>query len=64
MPNFTFLGSLEVAQNYFPGVGGWVGGLVGGWVGGWSYSDIKTHLSQVGLNWDLPTGLKMAIGVH
>ena len=26
MPNFSFLGSLEMAQNYFPGGGGWVGG--------------------------------------
>ena len=31
MPNFSFLGSLEMAQNYFPGGGGWVGG---GWLGG------------------------------
>ena len=35
---------------------------VGGWPGGWSYSDIKTNLSQVGLDWDLPTGLNLAIG--
>ena len=32
----------------------------GGWVGG-SYSDIKTNLSQVGLDWDWPTGLSLAI---
>ena len=31
----------------------------GGWVGG-SYSDIKTNLSQVGLDWDWPTGLSLA----
>ena len=31
---------------------------VGGWVG--SYSDIKTNLSQVGLDWDWPTGLSLA----
>ena len=28
-------------------------------VGG-SYSDIKTNLSQVGLDWDWPTGLSLA----
>ena len=41
-------------------VGGWLGGWVAGWVGGWvggSYSDIKTNLSQVELDWDWPTGL-------
>ena len=31
----------------------------GGWVAG-SYSDIKTNLSQVGLDWDWPTGLSLA----
>ena len=31
-----------------------------GWLGG-SYSDIKTNLSQVGLDWDWPTGLSLAI---
>ena len=31
----------------------------GGWVAG-SYSDTKTHLSQVGLDWDWPTGLSLA----
>ena len=36
---------------YLSGVGGWVGG---------SYSDIKTNLSQVGLDWDWPTGLSLA----
>ena len=30
-----------------------------GWVAG-SYSDIKTNLSQVGLDWDWPTGLSLA----
>ena len=33
-----------------------------GWVGVWvagSYSDIKTNLSQVGLDWDWPTGLEL-----
>ena len=36
---------------------------VAGWLSGGSYSDIKTNLSQVGLNWDLPTGLSLAITV-
>ena len=27
---------------------------------GGSYSDIKTNLSQVGLDWDWPTGLSLA----
>ena len=31
----------------------------GGWVDS-SYSDIKTNLSQVGLDLDLPTGLRLA----
>ena len=44
---------------YLSGVGGWVGGWVAGWVAG-SYSDIKTNLSQVGLDWDWPTGLSLA----
>ena len=35
----------------------------GGWVAG-SYSDIKTNLSQVGLDWDWPTGLSLAISVQ
>ena len=42
--------------------------LRGGWVGGWpgwsvagSYSDIKINLSKVGLDWDWPTGLSLAI---
>ena len=26
-----------------------------------SYSDIKTNLSQVGLDWDLPTGLSLVM---
>ena len=43
---------------YFYGVG-WVGGWVDGWMG-WSYNDIKTNLSQVGLNLDCPTGINLA----
>ena len=48
MPNFSFLGSV-----YDTIPGGWV--PLGG-----SYSDIKTNLSQVGLDWDWPTGLSLA----
>ena len=35
---------------------------MGGWVAG-SYSDIKTNLSQVGLDLDWPTGLSLAKSV-
>ena len=45
IPNFSFLGSLEVTQIYLPG---WVGG-VGGWVGG-CHTDYKTNLSSQ-LDW-------------
>ena len=37
--------------------------VLGGWLGGWvagSYSDIKTKLCQVGLDWEWPTGLSLA----
>ena len=44
-------------------MGGWLGGWLGGCKGG-SYSDIKTNLSQVGLNWDWPTGLSLAKYKH
>ena len=41
IPNFSFLGSLEVAQIYLPG---WVGGC---------HSDYKTNLiSQLNWNWN------------
>ena len=41
IPNFSILGSLEVAQIYLPG-----------WVGGWGgcHTDIKTNLSSQ-LDW-------------
>ena len=36
IPNFSFLGSLEVAQIYLPGWGGWTRLLVGGGLYSWT----------------------------
>ena len=53
IPNFTFLGSLEVPHYYYPlGVGGCVGRWVVRWVSGWVGVEIiriKAVLSSAGL---------------
>ena len=49
MPNFSFLGGLEVAQNYFPG-------------GGWAVIiRNKANLSSAELDWTSQLELSLAI---
>ena len=51
IPNFSFLGSLEVAQIYLPGwPGGWVGLTV----------IIELVSVQIGLNWKWSTGTDLS----
>ena len=40
IPNFSYLGSLEVTQIYFPG-----------WVGGWGFYTVIIGLVSVQLDW-------------
>ena len=58
IPNFSLLGSLEIAQIYLPGWGGWVG-----WGG--SHTDYKTDLSsQLNLHWTGQLELSLAKSIY
>ena len=54
IPNFSFLGSLEVVQIYLPG---WLGGWLGGWVGGLTVIIMQVSVI-IGLNSNL-TGTEL-----
>ena len=47
IPNFSFLGGIEVAEIYLPG---WVAGWLGGWMGEWVGLTVIIELVSVQLD--------------